>query len=200
MADCNADIDEIATSTGLLAADLESHFSTCCQAPAIASSMEQSDARLAALQERINLSIISAGLQGDHKSQLQALSLQLRSELEVRRRLEQNPDPRDLPSNNADWSDDEKERFHGWLDSIIPQGIHLIDLTAEEVARELAPLDPDGATQKRLSADLKGLARILISHYSDVAACDETVRIFLSRVDEIKKKQAQVAQKRGVAQ
>jgi hypothetical protein len=205
MIDCGASAQEIADSTALDVADLEHHLDVCCRPPATLTSVEEalaaSDQRLQVLSERISATIVSAGLTGDCKSQLGALSLAVRVELENRRRAEEAAKAavHDLPLDPNSWTDLEKSKFHAWLDSIIPSAAYLVNLTPAQIAAEFRPLcDPDGITEKELAEALRNQANIIIDHRSEIPALDETMRIFRFRVAEIEKKQAQLVQTRGV--
>ncbi len=95
---------EIADATALDAAEVEQHFSECCViASSEPDSLTASDERLKRLQEKIALVATAGGLQGDLRTQVSALSLSLRAELEVRSALAERakaekeaPDPNDI--------------------------------------------------------------------------------------------------------
>ena len=113
MAETGSGAGEISTAVGLDEIDIERHFAECCRpaAPAVEKdSMAASDSRLRLLQERISLAVNISGIQGDGKNHLAGLSLALRAELELRRRLEDqmaferesNPDPDVLTISRLD--------------------------------------------------------------------------------------------------
>jgi hypothetical protein len=89
MAETGSGAGEISTATGLDELDIERHFVECCRpVTPVKDTMNASDDRLRQLQSRIELAISVSGLQGDGKNHLAGLSLALRAELELRRRLE----------------------------------------------------------------------------------------------------------------
>ena len=89
MLEAGATLEELANAPGLTALEVEQHFQE--RVPATATngrdSMEQSDLRLQELSEKISLAANVAGIAGDTRSHLSALSLQLRCELEQRAAL-----------------------------------------------------------------------------------------------------------------
>lgn len=88
---CGATPDAIAASTGLDPVAVEAHLAACVSPSTLddtPDNLERSDQRLRALAEKISLAGTGAGLQGDAKSLLTALSISLRVEMEIRRRLE----------------------------------------------------------------------------------------------------------------
>src|ERR1019366_361670 len=91
--DCGASAEEIGVQLGLDPAEVEAHLRICCkpaESPAsIEEALQQSDARLQVLSDRISTAVVSSGLSGDSRSALTGLSLAVRVELENRRRLEE---------------------------------------------------------------------------------------------------------------
>jgi len=90
MAERDTPVSEISDATGLDATAIERHFVKCCALAANTGekdSLAQSDIRLRELSSRISLAANIAGVQGDTKSHLSALSLQLRCELEQRQAM-----------------------------------------------------------------------------------------------------------------
>jgi hypothetical protein len=113
LAEQGSGVSEIADSTGLTQLEIERHFEKCCASIAVfpeKDSLNASDERLRQLQERISLAISVSGVQGDIRSHLTGLSLAIRAELELRRRLEEqaaldttaNPDPDALTLSRLD--------------------------------------------------------------------------------------------------
>jgi len=164
MSDCGATFAEIADACGLDSETIEQHFRTCCEVVAAGpepDSLTASDERLTRLQEKISLAATAGGLQGDLRSQISALSLSLRAELEVRASLqEREKADGDLPSDCRQWTEKQGTQFVAYLDSIVKQ--------ATAVARPGSAVDEYGwlcslepatlAMFRRIAADLRLLA------------------------------------------
>src|SRR5580658_1491503 len=97
MLDCSASAEEIAASCGLSVEEVEQHITECCKPAVAPTTLAASDNRLALLADRISACITTAGMSGDIRGQLSALSLGVRAELEFRRRLETQEKDRAIP-------------------------------------------------------------------------------------------------------
>jgi hypothetical protein len=89
MLEAGASPEAIAGQTSLQLDDIEWHAANCVSfADDGPDTLEKSDQRIRDLAQRIAVAGTAAGLQGDVKSQLQALSAALRAETEIRHALE----------------------------------------------------------------------------------------------------------------
>jgi len=121
---CGATAEAISTATALDVDAVEDHIATCCAAPIaddIPDTLERSDQRLRALAEKISAAGTGAGLAGDAKTLLTALSVGLRLEMEVRKRLEAKQEQlgRDLPHDIDRWTDAEAEKMRAYMDQVV---------------------------------------------------------------------------------
>ena len=87
---CGADASAIATATTFDQSVIEQHIRDCCTVVSTdgQDTLEASDRRLRGLVQRISIAGQAAGLQGDLKSLLTALSAELRLESEIRSHLQ----------------------------------------------------------------------------------------------------------------
>jgi hypothetical protein len=124
MQECGASWIEIADATSLQADEIEKHFAECCEVATASEpdSLAASDARLKQLQERIALVATAGGLQGDLRSQVSALSLSLRAELEVRASLQERAEAiQPLTPDCRSWPEEKRREFIKYTDSVMAE-------------------------------------------------------------------------------
>jgi hypothetical protein len=103
MVSCGASPEEIGLQTDLEPVAVQRHIAECSTVITTdADTFEASDQRLENLQAQINIAATASGLAGDLKSQLAALSLGLRIESEMRRRLEERAEAERENKNDPD--------------------------------------------------------------------------------------------------
>jgi hypothetical protein len=124
MLECGASPAEISEQTGLELSAVEWHAANCVRVveDEEPDSLEKSDVRIRDLAARIAVAGTSAGLQGDVKSQLLALSAALRAEQEIRRSLEER-------AKNAPKSGNDEPLTIAKLDLMVK---NYLETTAEE--------------------------------------------------------------------
>jgi hypothetical protein len=195
MVDCGADVLQIAESCGLSTEEVEQHLAECCKSPAAPTSLQASDERLALLADRISAAIVSSGLSGDTRGQLQALSLGVRAELEFRRRLEQQVQERPIP--RVGMTEHEQDLVRNYLDTIIPRFAPLIESTPVEVVESyLASMPETPAVRARLVDELQTYASVWVNLENQIPAIPESLRLLDFRLGELKRRQARALEER----
>jgi DNA-binding transcriptional MerR regulator len=138
MQETGVSYDEIGETCALDPADIEQHFQKCCE-PIVAGtapdSLQASDERLRQLQQKISLVAVGAGLAGDVRSQVSALSLSLRTELEVRARLEERVKVEAEKADNPD-----KALTIASLDAAVREYTVALDSKTEGIAEKVQSL------------------------------------------------------------
>jgi hypothetical protein len=141
---CGATAEAISTATALDVDGVERHLTTCCTTNAVddaPDTLERSDQRLKVLAEKISAAGTGAGLAGDAKTLLTALSVGLRLEMEVRKRLEAKQEQlgRDLPHDIDRWTDAEAEKMRAYMDRVVLDAGHTsyASTTAKMMAMEV---------------------------------------------------------------
>lgn len=103
MREAGSEFSEIADATALDAETIELHFAQCCELTGTEpDSLQASDERLRRLQQQISLTATAGGLSGDLRTQVSALSLALRTELEIRQNLTERAAAEAERSDNLD--------------------------------------------------------------------------------------------------
>jgi hypothetical protein len=124
--ECGASVVEMVDHTGLDAKLIESHLAHVAaddsEEPTSNNPVELSDERLRILLRRAHETYTAAGLQGDTKSQVSALSAQLRCECEIARRAESKAERKDtlaLAHDPNTWPESERARVRDFLDWVV---------------------------------------------------------------------------------